>query len=409
MSRGAKGEGSLYPYRDGFRAYITVKGKRRYFYFPRVSKGEATAQLRELLNQRDDGTLPRGRDYTVAVWMRHWLQNAKLRPAVAKNYEHNVEHYIVPALGTVKLRELEPEDLERFYADMLSGRLSRSTRTTVDGKARTVKKPLAPRTIINVHSNIRRALTVAMQRGHVGRNVAQLVEPPEAPRADTKSMSVADAHRFLDVARVDRYAARWNLGVIFGMRPGEVLGLEWQHIDFDTQVIRVRQQLQRIRGSGVRIVPSAKTDAGWRDIAVPQMILDMLVENRRAQMEERLLHGPEYVEWEDDGRPSALVFTQANGRPIDTGVDTRRWKKLLDAAGLPHERRYIGRHTAASMMIHMGMAVEVVSSILGHAKTSFTYDTYVHPMQEAKRSAANMLGSAFARKVPDKVPSQPWE
>lgn len=395
MSRSAKGEGSLYAYREGFRAYVTVKGKRRYFYFPNVDKSEASRKLRALLNQRDDGTLPKGKDHTVAAWMRHWLKTAKLKPGVHANYLHNVEHYIIPQIGASKLRDLEPEDLENLYDAMLSGKLSKARKMMVDGREKRIKKPLSPRTVINVHSNIRRALSVAMLRGHVGRNVALLVAPPEATKADTRALSVVDAHRVLAVARDDRYAARWYLGVVFGLRPAEALGLTWDSIDVEAGVVRIRQQLQRIRGNGLQMIRSAKTDAGWRDIPIPPSLVTMLKETRAQQMIDRIEEGGDYVEWEWDGAPVALVFTQPNGRPVDIGVDTRRWKKLLASAGLAEERRYIGRHTAASVMIDMGMDVSVVSSILGHAKTSFTYDTYVHPMEDKKRAATDALGEMF--------------
>ena len=400
MSRAAKGEGSLYEFRKGFRAYITVRGQRKYFYFPNVTKSQASVELRALLGQRDLGTLPKGKDYTLAVWMRHWLVMAstgsktrkKLSPGTAAGYAYNVEHYIIPALGTVKLRALEPEDLEGFYEDLLSGVLSRPH--LVDGKV--VKNPLAARSVRNVHSNIRRALHVAMQRGHVGRNVALLVDAPAASVGEMKRLSSTDAQLILSAASGQPREARWYLGLVFGMRPSEVLGLTWQDIDATNSHVKVRRQLQRIAGAGIQLIPSVKTDASHREIPLPKRVFTMLDATRAAQMRARVEYGDEYVEWEFDGQPVALVFTQPNGAPIDIKVDTRAWQKLLDAAGLPHERRYIGRHTAASVMVDMGMDIAVISAILGHSKTSFTYDTYVHPLEAQKRSAADLLGDMYS-------------
>lgn len=111
------------------------------------------------------------------------------------------------------------------------------------------------------------------------------------------------------------------------------------------------------------------------------------------QLVERLEAGDDYFEFEVDGLPVPLVFRQPNGRPISTRLDTANWKRVLASTGLPHTRRYQGRHTAASMMIAMGIDVAVVAEILGHAKISFTYDTYVHPLEEAKREASDLPGS----------------
>jgi integrase len=386
MARKAKGEGSLYPYRDGYRAAITIKGKRRYFYFANVTKAEAGRQLRERLNQRDDGTLPRGADLTLTAWMRHWVKTADLSPASRYNYERNIERYIVPTIGHIRLSDLEPEDLEGLYEQLATGALSRDTTT-----------PLSPRSIRNVHANIRAALNKAVKRRHVARNVALAVELDSAASAEMKVLSAADARALMDVAMRDRLAARWFLGLGVGMRPAEVLGLAWSNVDLPNKVIRVRQQLQRVAGLGVILVPKAKTDAGRRDIQISDRVVTMLEAVRDEQMRNRVHHGTNYTEWEFDGEPAGLVFTQRNGKPIDIAVDTRNWQALLDAAGLPRERRYIARHTAASIMIDMGIDIAVVSSMLGHKKTSFTYDTYVHPLDEAKRDAADKLGALYDR------------
>lgn len=394
-----KGEGSLYEYRQGWRAYVTVKGKRRYFYFPNVTESEAAAALREKLNQRDDGTLPKGKDLTLGAWMRHWVQTAKLRPQTQYNYHRNIERYVIPNIGDIKLSELEPEDLEGLYLQMSSGALSMPTKhkTEVDkhGKPLLVKKPLSGSAILSVHRNIRRALNVALKRQRVARNVALSVELDLEGRPEMKTMSSADAQRVLAKANADGDGARWYLGVVYGIRPSEVLGLEWTNVDLDNKIVSIRQQVHRVVGKGVVISRYTKTDAGRRDIPIPEPLVKMLRRRRAIQMEQRIELGNSYVEWEFEEQPTSLVFTQANGKPIDIKVDTRQWKKLLTDAGLPDERRYIARHTAASMMIEMGMPVEVVSNLLGHKKTSFTYDTYVHPMQDAKRAAADKLGAMF--------------
>ncbi len=393
MGRGAKGEGSVYEYRDGYRAYVTVKGKRRYFYFPGVTKSEAARMLRARLNQRDDGTLPRGKDLTVAAWMRHWVRSADLTAQTRYNYERNIEAYVVPAIGHVRLSELEPEDLEAMYADISEGRYSRKTLNPETGK----KERRAPRwhTVRNVHANVRAALNVAVKRRRVARNVALAVELPRSEAPEMKTMSTADARRVLEAAMERPDAARWYLGLVYGMRPSEVLGIEASHVDRGAGELRVRQQLARVVGEGIKILPYTKTDAGRRDIPLPRPIIDMIDRALQHRMAMRVEYGDEYVEWQNDGEPTALIFTQDNGMPIDSNLDRTRWRALLASVGLPPERRYIARHTAASIMIDMGMDISVVSSILGHKRTSFTYDTYVHPMKDAKHAAAAALASAY--------------
>ncbi|MDR6867863.1 integrase [Microbacterium resistens] len=392
MSRGAKGEGSVYEYRDGYRAYVTVKGKRKYFYFPDVNKSTAAAMLRTRLNQRDDGTLPRGKEVTLGAWMRHWVGAADLTPKTRYNYERNIERYVTPMLGHIKLGDLEPEDLEDLYGAMSAGALSRPGR---DAKGKITRKPLSGNHVRNVHANIRAALNVAVKRRRVARNVALAVVLARTEKPQMQTLSREDARRVLEAAMQVPDAARWYLDLVYGMRPAEVLGLEAVHADRASGVIQVRQQLMRVPGKGMLLLPYTKTSAGRRDIPAPPALFDLIDRARQHQMENRIAFGEKYVEWEYEGRPTSLLFTLDDGRPIDSTVDRRAWIALLAAVGLPAERRYIGRHTAASVMIDMGMDVAVVAGILGHKKTSFTYDTYVHPMLDAKKRATDQLAAAY--------------
>ncbi|WP_292698049.1 site-specific integrase [Microbacterium sp. 69-10] len=372
---------------------MTVKGKRKYFYFKGVTKSEAARMLRVRLNQRDDGSLPRGKDLTVAAWMRHWVKTADLTPRTRYVYDRTVEAYVVPGIGHIRLSELEPEDLEEFYAAFQAGAFSHLTLNKATNKRE--RKAPGSHALRNVHANIRAALNVAVKRRRVARNVALAVELPRAEHAEMRTMSTTDARRVIAAAMERPDAARWYLALVYGLRPSELLGLEASHLDRGAGVVRVRQQLARVVGEGMRILPYTKTDAGRRDIPVPEAVIKLIDRAIERRMQMRLEYGARYVEWENDGEPTSLLFTQDDGTPIDSNVHRRAWRELLASVGVPAERPYIGRHTAASVMIEMGMDIAVVSSILGHKKTSFTYDTYVHPMMDAKKSAADALASAY--------------
>ena len=361
---------------------MTVNGARKYF--TAKTKAEAGQKKRELLNRKDKGTLVAGKDWTLAEWMRHWLSIADLKPGVRASYDWNIEAYIVPHIGAVKLSALKAEHLEHLYALMLAGEVGKTG------------KPLSPQTITNVHANIRAALNVAVKRGRVGYNVALHAITPSKQKAETASFSEADARAILQAARGDRYEARWNLGVMYGLRPAEVLGLSWSDIDMDKGVVHVHAQLQRVRGVGLTYLPQTKTKAGDRLIPVAPVVVELLGKMRAQQMRDRIKHGDEYTEWEFDGKPLGLVFTQSNGRPIEPRLDSTHWKALLETTGLPHARRYQLRHTAATLLLDGGIDVVVVAAILGHAKASFTYDTYVHPLEVRKTEAGLMMGKLSA-------------
>ena len=95
--------------------------------------------------------------------------------------------------------------------------------------------------------------------------------------------------------------------------------------------------------------------------------------------------------WEDHG----LVFAQPNGRPIDPSGDLRAWGELLKAAGVRPVRLLDARHTAATMMLTLGVPARVAMQILGHSQIGLTLGTYSHVMPELADHAAQRMGEAL--------------
>jgi integrase len=98
-------------------------------------------------------------------------------------------------------------------------------------------------------------------------------------------------------------------------------------------------------------------------------LVDLLRAHRTAQLGEHLLAGER---WED-GDP---LFAQPNGRPLDKGADWQAWRDLLAAAGACPVRLHDARYSAATTMLAVGIPVQVVADLLGHAQTRTTQDTY---------------------------------
>ena len=118
------------------------------------------------------------------------------------------------------------------------------------------------------------ALTRAMREELVVRNVARLVELPEWRRATIRPWSADEARQFLAVAKPDPLYAAFVLLIFYGLRRGEALGLRWEDIDFDAGTIRIRQQLQRIRGE--LLLAPLKTQAGKRDLPLLDVVRQAL-------------------------------------------------------------------------------------------------------------------------------------
>lgn len=82
-----------------------------------------------------------------------------------------------------------------------------------------------------------------------------------------------------------------------------------------------------------------------------------------------------------------LVFKTASGQPINADYLAKRFRSMLDLAGLPRIRLYDLRHSAATIALAAGVSPKVISEQLGHASTAFTLDTYAHVLPHMQDEA----------------------
>jgi integrase len=402
---------SVYLGKDGWwHGWVTVGVKDDGSPDRRHRKGrtqaEVTRKVRELEHRRDTGQVPKaGRGLTVAQWMEIWITTVAprrvRRSTLQTTYEPKVRNRIIPGLGAHRLDRLTPEHVERFY-----------TRLEADG--------LAPATVLQIHRILSRALKVAVQRGHVARNVASLVDAPVAAVAEIEPLTLAEARRIIERATGTRNGTRWSVALALGLRQGEALGLRWRYVDLDAGTVTIRWQLRRLtwlhgcadpqacaQGShrpacpqdcarharacperiGGLVLTEVKSDRSRRTIAMPPSLVTALRAHRAEQLGERIAAGPD---WEEGD----FVWCQAKGRPIGAHADWDEWKALLQAAGVRDARLHDARHTAATLLLAQGVDQRVVMEILGHSQLSMT-TRYAHVLSEVMTEAAGRIGKAL--------------
>ncbi|MCW2667750.1 MAG: Integrase [Frankiales bacterium] len=377
MARAAWGESSISQDASGrWHGYVSMGngtgGMRDRRHVSAATRAVVVRKVRELERQRDAGAIPQaGKSPTVAVWLEHWLTTiavARVRASTYQGYESKVRQRIVPALGHHRLDRLQPEHVERFYAELAA-------------------EGLASATVLQIHRVLSRALKVAVQRGRVARNVCTLVDAPSLQRAEIEPLAGPEARRILVACQGDRNGARWSVALALGLRQGEALGLRWSDVDLDAGLLRVRRALQRLRGQGLVFV-EPKSRAGRRSIVLPPSLRLALQEHRQAQRAEQVDLGDL---WQDHD----LVFCQANGGPIDPGADYKAWKRLLARAQVRDARLHDARHTAATLLLLQGVPARVAMQVLGHSQISLTLGTYSHVVPELANEAAAQMEQAL--------------
>ncbi|MGH3827997.1 MAG: tyrosine-type recombinase/integrase, partial [Pseudonocardiaceae bacterium] len=137
------------------------------------------------------------------------------------------------------------------------------------------------------------------------------------------------------------------------------------------------------RQGGGLVLDDVKSRAGRRTIALPDRVLKLLTEHQLAQQRECEVAGNL---WEEHG----FVFTSETGRPTDPRVDNREWAQLLEEAGVREARLHDARHTAATMLLVLGVGQRVVMGIMGWSNNTMT-TRYQHLTPDLRRDIAHQV------------------
>jgi integrase len=363
--RRGSGEGSIYRRKDGrWAGAITLPGGGRKYVYGRTYQ-EARRKLEEARRLVAEG-LPMGRErLNLRRYLLDWLGAVRpsLRPRTWQRYEECVRLHVLPALGDIPLVRLSPAHLQSLYAQKL-------------------QEGPSPASVRHVHAVLRRSLGQAEAWGLLPRNVARLVRPPRREGREMAILTQEEVLRLLEAAQGDRLAALYTLALATGMRQGELLALRWRDVDLERGVLQVRATLQRTREGFVFAEP--KTARSRCQVTLAPGAVEALRRHRRAQLEERLRAGEL---WEDHD----LVFCDELGRPLSGTAVTKRFRRLLERAGLPRVRFHDLRHTAASHLLARGVHPKVVADMLGHSTVTVTLDLYSHVAPSLHEAAAQAL------------------
>src|SRR5690606_34578203 len=217
----------LGPKKDGYEWY------RETFH---GTEEEADKRLTQLLALKDTNRLAKSGAMTFGQYLDQWVAtyvHVELKPGTADAYRRHIELRIKPKLGRVRLAELTPLHLKKFFKELHE-----------DG-ARKDKRAggLAPSTIRKVRVIVRQALEHAVNDGLITSNPAQSIKSPSTTKPKKRLWTWDQLQRFLSVVDESPYKALIYTLAFTGMRISEALALQWQDVDFDARVILVQRNL----------------------------------------------------------------------------------------------------------------------------------------------------------------------
>jgi integrase len=267
-----------------------------------------------------------------------------------------LEKHVIPILGHISLTSLKPEHVRHLI------------KTMEDSKVGVVS-------IKHSKDALSCILREAVKLEYIHRNVARLVDYKVEKQREIKVWNSEQAATFLSNSKEHRLYPLFAVMFQYGLRRGEIMGLTWNDIDFDTGTIHIRQQLLYVDNQ--RFVQPTKSKAGLRALPMTANIREILLchkETESAQV------------YKDD-----FVFHTIKGNPLDPRALLTTFKYLAEAAGLPKLTLHEIRHTVATLLKDAGVSPRDAQMILGHSDITTTLRIYTHCSWESTQEALTRI------------------
>ncbi|MHB1988904.1 MAG: tyrosine-type recombinase/integrase [Acidimicrobiales bacterium] len=353
-----------------------IPHRRRAWHSGFKTKGEANRAMTVMLGQVDTGSFAAPSTLTVRQFVTEmWLPGLKLedlRASTISMYERSAKTYVLPHLGSLRLRDVTPTHLKAWLNTLKSAGVGDRT-IEIAG--------------VTVHKILKGALNLEIVARNAADNDAVRDARPR-PKAEPPRVWTRDELRaFLDSQRQDRLFALWRVVAMSGIRRGELCGLTWPDVmPLEGATLKVSRTRVVVDYKVVESEP--KTDASRRNIRLDPVTVAALRAHRASQAGERLAAGELW-------QGSDYVFCDELGRPYHPDRLTRTLAAKAKAAGLPPIKFHALRHGHATAALENGISLKVISERLGHSSIQITGDIYSHVTPAVDEAAAVAIAAAI--------------
>ncbi|PEZ01345.1 site-specific integrase [Bacillus sp. AFS018417] len=338
--------------------------RRRGFETKRHAMDEMTKVKAEILeNEFFDLT-----QMTYDKYMEEWFQERQ-NHLQNTTFEIHLIYYrnvIKPKLGHLKVQQIMPIQIQKFINELVGG--TGYSEHTVHLVFRIVSASLKKAKVMKIIKD----------------NPAEGITLPKIKRKEMSVWSLEQVNYFINEAkqvhRLTRCFIGFLISILTGMRQGEILGLRWKDIDFETQTVFIRQTLTQ----DTKIKVGAKNATSVRSIHIPNTLIEELKAHRKQVLEEKVLLGQNYNDFD-------LVVCTRNGKPMIPRNFRKEFYNLTEKVGLPKIRFHDLRHTHATILIQQNVNVKLISERLGHSEIGTTLDTYSHVLPNMQKSVSDKL------------------
>ena len=343
---------------------------------------EAKKSMRDKRYEVEHGIYSKEQNIIYDAWFNEWIEvykTAVCKTSTLNLYKNVYNRYIKGVFGKKQVKSLRADAIQKFINEM-AGKYSKSVVSTINFL-------------------LYDSLQQAVRNRIIARNPMDITTQPKYKKAEKKKALTAEAEKaFLDAAKESYYYPLYRMASLTGMRIGEVLGLQWQDIDFEKGEINIVHTMSYIPKKG-QYLDVPKSAASHRMIPMEKHseVYELLKEWRKTQLQQRLKAGEC---WKPLEGMEDIVFTTSRGTPhfdMNVRTDQRRIVERLKKNGVEIDTCtfHTLRHCFATRCIENGMEPKVLQAILGHSTFAMTMDLYCDMMEDTKRKEMLKIASVL--------------
>lgn len=378
-----KKQGHIFKEGNKWRGQVTLgydeNGKRQRANVSGKTSAEVQKKLNAVITEYNKGEITKISIETFTEWADIWLNDFKknaIAPRTYESYKYLLEQHIKPALGKIKLKDLQPVQIQKL----------------VNGA---IDKGLSPRTSRYLVTVIHGCLEQAVKNGILAKNVSKAVVQPKAEKVrEMRVLSKEEQALLIEIMNGQRLGIIFILCLASGLRIGECLGLSWKNINFEEEYISVKEALQLIKKEVdgtqkyVNEIGKTKTKSSIRNIPIPPSVVARLKEHKELQQLEKDKVGEDYID-------NDFVFATRQGKLLTYRNVCRRFNQLIEKAEMAHVNLHALRHSFATRLLESNEHPKVVQELLGHTSIQMTMDIYSHVAPDIKKKATMSLDKWF--------------
>lgn len=373
--------GSLQVKNDKFYMVLnsTENGKRKQKWIStglsiKGNKRKAEQMLREKLSEEETIAPAVCSDMPVSACVRKWLSEVKRRvdDVTFQSYDLIAQKHVLPYFDADGLRlcQCDVKALQAYFDEKYAnGRL--------DGKG-----GLSAASLRQLKNILYQALTAAVKEGLIPSNPCQFVELPRKEHFESSFYSAEQLQTLFKVLDGDPLLPLVRITALYGLRRSELLGLQWDSIDFENSLVKIRHTVSKVTKAVEK--DRTKSKSSRRSFPLTEDARQIFLHAKAEEAENQKLFGKDY-------QKNDYVFKWPDGHPYSPDYISERFSNLLKKHGLPHIRFHELRHSCASLLLNNGCNLKDVQEWMGHSDIQMTANIYGHLDNTRKQGLAEKL------------------